>query len=38
MPLPDKTPPPPRPTRADWIAYALCAVVIWIAALYEMLN
>lgn len=38
MPLFDKTPPPPRRTRLDWIAYALCVAAIWIAALYEMLT
>ena len=38
MPLFDRNPPPPRRTLWDRIAYALCAVIVWAAALYEMLS
>ena len=35
MPLFDKSPPPPRPTLWDRIAWPLCAILIWAAVLYE---
>lgn len=35
MPLFDKSPPPPRRSPWDRIAYVLCAVLIWTAVLYE---
>ncbi len=38
MPLFDKDIPPPRRTLWDRILYGLCAVVIWAAALYGMLD
>ena len=38
MPLFDKSPPPPRRTVWDRIAYILCVAVVWVAALYEILN
>lgn len=34
----DKPPPPPRRSRWDRISYGLCVAVIWVAALYEILN
>jgi hypothetical protein len=34
----DKPPPPPRRSLWDRISYVLCVAVIWVAALYEMLN
>jgi hypothetical protein len=37
MPPFDNRPPPP-PSRWDRIAYALCAVMIWLALLYEILT
>lgn len=35
MPLFDESPPPPRRTLWDRIAYGLCAVLIWVGVLYE---
>ena len=34
----DKSPPPPRRTVWDRIAYILCVAVVWAAALYEILG
>lgn len=35
MPLFDKSPPPPRRTLWDRIAYLLCAILIWVAVFHE---
>lgn len=38
MPLSDRPPPPPpRRTLWDRIAYVLCALAIWAAAIFEIL-
>lgn len=34
MPTPD--PPPPRRNLSDRIVYALCALAIWVAVVWEM--
>ncbi len=38
MPLFDRNTPPPRRTLWDKVLYAACAILIWAAALWEILT
>lgn len=38
MPLFDRNTPPPRRTLWDKVLYGLCAILIWAAALWQILT